>query len=216
MLTIPKSVRAYLNEANCLEIAKSITEFERQCNAEFIPAIATHSSPVDRQPTLIFMVLSLIYLSCEVTLHFVHDSVLIHSVAAVVILLLTYLLSRAPWAQRLLLSKADMRWSVSTAAAACFLSQNLERARGDNGVLLYISVLERKAVILISDNMKKVISQEELQNYITPLLESLKSGKWQTGIQELIQKLALKLSVDFPPEVTQKQSQLTDRIVFID
>ncbi len=114
--------------------------------------------------------------------------------------------------QRFFLIEKEVTRRVQDAALAAFYAEELYRTKKENGVLLYISLLEQRVWILadrgINDKLNPVIWQE----LVTHLTAELKKGNGCTGICHVIDRIGSILEEKFPYEQGD-QNELHDLIL---
>lgn len=87
---------------------------------------------------------------------------------------------------------------VSKSALAAFYSQGLYRTEADNGILLYISVLEKKVWILADSGINEKIEQAEWNAVVGELTTGIKQGNHCAAICSAITSIGETLEEHFP------------------
>ena len=150
-------------------IATAVREIENQTDAEIVIVIRGRSGPYRHADYLCGSLLAFVGL-----LFFLFSPFAIHEwlVAIEVILLFvlgTFLSSRWPFLRRLLTSKKFRENAARQGAAAMFYEAGIANTRAENGLLIYVSLLERQIEIFADRGVLKAM----------PPLE------WNTSIHEL-------------------------------
>lgn len=96
------------------------------------------------------------------------------------------------------LNRSQVEQEVQEAALAAFYSEQLYRTENDNGILLYISVLEKKVWVLADTNINAKIEQKEWDSVIDNLTSGIKAGKHCEAICEAVRHIGQVLQSHFP------------------
>lgn len=100
--------------------------------------------------------------------------------------------------QSLFVSKAQIEEEVEKAAINAFYTEQLYKTRDDNGILLYISVFEKKVWILGDSGINSKIEQSEWDTIVSDLTRDIKAGNQCTAICEAVEKVGNTLKSHFP------------------
>ena len=118
--------------------------------------------------------------------------------ALVLSVVLAAVLSPLPFVQRLLTSKRDSASAVMTRAELEFLETGIPATEGRTGVLIFVSMHERRAVILgdkaISDRMKP----EAWTEILAAMIVELKAGRVKEAFEGAIARVGDVLAREFP------------------
>lgn len=89
---------------------------------------------------------------------------------------------------------------VSQSALAAFYSQGLYKTKADNGILLYISVLEKKVWVLADSGINEHIPQDRWDTVVEELTAGIKQGQQCEAICAAIDSIGTALQTHFPYE----------------
>jgi putative membrane protein len=98
------------------------------------------------------------------------------------------------------LNQGHVENQVSKSALAAFYSQGLYKTAADNGILLYISVLEKKVWILADSGINSRISQTTWDEIVDQLTDGIKQTNQCQAICSAIQSIGEILQEHFPYE----------------
>ncbi|TKB08654.1 hypothetical protein FCL48_13365 [Desulforhopalus sp. IMCC35007] len=98
------------------------------------------------------------------------------------------------------LNQGHVETQVSKSALAAFYSQGLYKTAADNGILLYISVLEKKVWILADSGINSRISQTIWDKVVDQLTYGIKQKNQCQAICSAIQSIGEILQEHFPYE----------------
>lgn len=100
--------------------------------------------------------------------------------------------------QSLFVSKSQIEEEVEKAAINAFYTEQLYKTRDENGILLYISVFEKKVWILGDAGINSKIEQSEWDNIISDLTRGIKDGNQCDAICAAVEKVGNTLKEHFP------------------
>ena len=109
-----------------------------------------------------------------------------------------YLVKRTDRLKYYFLNPDHVEEEVSKSALAAFYSQSLYKTSGDNGILLYISVLEKKVWIFADAGINNKIEQATWDNVIEELTKGIKLGDQCPAICTAVTSMGEILQEHFP------------------
>lgn len=96
------------------------------------------------------------------------------------------------------LSDKQVKREVRDSALATFFSEQLYKTVDDNGILIYVSVLEKKVWILADSNINDKIDQNEWDTIIEELTASIKDGNQCDALCRAVRQVGRILQKHFP------------------
>lgn len=115
-------------------------------------------------------------------------------------ILMRRLVRRFPVLLRLFLNKVSAEKKVERAAFTHFYTQELHGTREATGVLIYISVLERRVSILGDRGINRCIDPEQWQQFVDQLIAGIKAGRQAVTLCQVIEAIGELLYQHFPPQ----------------
>ncbi len=106
--------------------------------------------------------------------------------------------------KRFFLNRQLVEREVRETALAAFFSERLYKTKDENGILLFISVMEQKVWILADAGINRKIEQDAWESIVAELIEGIKSGRRCEGICAAIRQIGLILQTHFPYEKSDK------------
>jgi putative membrane protein len=85
--------------------------------------------------------------------------------------------SRAPGVRRRLTPSARRRDAVRSAACAVFLDRGVDRTRGRTGLLVYVSLLERRAEVVADRGIESAVPATEWKARVAALVDGVARGE---------------------------------------
>ncbi|MCL1981421.1 MAG: hypothetical protein FWG62_10160 [Proteobacteria bacterium] len=125
---------------------------------------------------------------------------------------LALLLMRIPWLLRLFIRKHRAQEEVERAAVNRFYGEGLHVTREATGVLIYISVLERRVFILGDRGINERIGPHAWQGLIDTLVAGIKEGCAGESLCSVIEKIGVMLHIHFPP-VADDRNELDNLLI---
>jgi putative membrane protein len=108
------------------------------------------------------------------------------------------LVDRAPGFKRRFISKREMEEEVREAAVTAFFTQGLYRTRDATGILIYISVLERKVWILADHGINAKVPEGHWSSLVTAITAGIRRKQAAAAICEAVAAVGAILETHFP------------------
>lgn len=191
------SVREFFDEQTRGDVASVVAEIERRSGAEVVVSVHVRSAPYREADWLAgalmaFVVLCLLlFLPQEFAVITMPLEVLVGFAAGAIISR-----SLVP-VQRLLTLRTTRRRAVALAANAEMFASGITRTRDRTGILIYVSALEREAVVVIDDGAK-ALSGDPRFAAIEKELETSVAEMNATNFLEALRSLADPLAALVP------------------
>ena len=95
-----------------------------------------------------------------------------------------------------------------------FLAHGIHNTKGRNGILVFVSVKEQYAEILVDSAIEEKIGREFFLESVEQLVKDCENKKIAQGYQTAIESISQKLSSSFPHSKNDK-NELEDKLVII-
>lgn len=197
-------IQHFLSLAEQQRIEAVVKEMELQTSGEIVPMVVAASH---RYPTAVIYGAALGALTCSLPLTPLISGVfwLGHLELGIFLglfflfyTLLYTIIARCDGIKRLFLSRREVEEEVKQAAIASFFTEQLFKTREENGILLYISILERRVWILADSGINARIQQEQWQDIINQTTRGIKEKRQCEAICEAITHIGAILKKHFP------------------
>lgn len=120
-------------------------------------------------------------------------------------------LSRFDSIQRIVFPHEDLTLEAEHRAQSEFFSSDLRSTSGRTGVLLFVSMLEHRAVILADEAIIKKFEASAWKETLDRLIEAIRRGEMARGYTEAIDSIATRLETAFPP-MAGDRDELSNRL----
>ena len=192
---LPKWIRKKLNTDGAKRISEAVARAEAKTSAEIVPMVVSGSITTGHVPWILFLIaLPVIWMLIP---YMMHDW--LGEVATVVgAVIFAAVFHRFNWVKRILTPNADETVSVNRRALLEFHLANLRSTQNGTGVLIFVSMLERKAVVLADDRIAAEFPPEICGETLNVLTSRIKQRKFADGMSEAIDLLGEKLATKFP------------------
>lgn len=101
-----------------------------------------------------------------------------------------FITARSPALRRMLTSRRNLiRW-VDKAAAAEFIEKRIHRTAGRTGMLLYISLLEREAALVVDLGVEPLTQTEGWRHVLVEIQEAVRAGQDGIAVARHVEALA--------------------------
>ena len=175
--------QSFLSKAEEEQVTAVVGEVERTTSGEIVPMIVSRSHDYPKATALCTLCLGL-PLSLLLT-HVVGAHLWLGSQNMWLFLFFCLLLGgilwplvpRLPWLQRHFLHRAEVEREVREGALAAFYAEKLYKTAAENGILLYVSVLERKVWILADAGINSRIDPMVWERVVADLTDGIREGR---------------------------------------
>jgi putative membrane protein len=116
-----------------------------------------------------------------------------------------------PW-RRWIISKQEMNARVHEAAFMQFYSSGLYKTRESNGVEIYLSLFERKVVVIGDQGIHEKMGDEHWDRVRNLIIQGIKRGDACSGICAAIESCGKALAEHFPPR-PDDINELPDQVI---
>jgi len=204
MQTRKTLAQQFLTEAEQKTISAQVQQMEQQTSGEIIPMVvsASHSYPtaIICGATALALPLSLLLMPVVSGLFWLGSQ----NVWIFIALFLTLygifyrLVRQLSWLKRLFLSRSQIESEVQEAALASFYTEKLYKTKDANGILIFISVLERKVWVLADAGINARIDPGQWQGIIDLITQGIKEKRQCEAICNAIVQIGELLKTHFP------------------
>lgn len=194
----------FLTAAEQQQVTDTVQEMERITSGEIVPMIVSrsHEYPMAAVTCCVSMILPLALLLT----HLIGERIWIGSQNMWLFLglftclyaLLYPVVIRSDRLKHYFLNRRQVTNEVEKGALSSFYSEQLHKTRDANGILIYISVMERKVWILADAHINAKIDQSEWDAIVADLTTGIRTGRPSEAICEAVRRTGHILHTHFP------------------
>ncbi|QDK46258.1 hypothetical protein DOM22_14340 [Bdellovibrio sp. ZAP7] len=191
----------YLSDKEIEQISQTVHRVEEHTDGEIVPVIVKSSSSVGHVPMTLTLLLLLVLVIAELPfadLLWVTPWVYIWPFLVVGIYYISFALAKMPFIQKIFVPERDEVDQVHQRAHLEFYLNKIHRTNQGTGILIFVSVMERKAVILADEGINGKLPPETWNQVLAKLGEQLNKGDWAAGFNEAIEACGRHLHQHFP------------------
>lgn len=215
----------FLNESDRNRVESAIVEAEKATGAEIVCAIATESGRYDRAESLGGLAGALIGLaaahgitaagSATGSWHVAPASLLVLSLGVVIGFVVGCVgTSYAFTLRRLLCSRGELEAEAERGAAQVFLARGLSATSNRGAVLIYLSLFERRIVVLADEGARKAAGPDLVAKVRDVAQAELRAGRRAEALLGALKPIAESLAAKIPAPADNR-NELPDALVVI-
>jgi putative membrane protein len=103
-----------------------------------------------------------------------------------------------PWLKKIFISQREMEEEVEEAAVTSFFKHGLYRTKDGTGILIFISVFERKVWVLADAGIDAKVSGDHWQSVVTGITAGIRNHRAAAAICEAVDTIGRTLAEHFP------------------
>jgi putative membrane protein len=194
----------FLSESDRQKIDASVKAAEGQTSGEIVPMVISagyHYPMADVVGAATFAIPLAIVLT-HLLGHWLwigdRNLWLFLGVAAVLFILFHTLIERIPALKRCFISRREMEEEVEEAAVTRFFGQGLYRTRDETGVLILISVFERKVWVLADRGINARVGEGQWEEIVAMITDGIRQNRPAEAICRAVEKVGEILAEHFP------------------
>lgn len=200
-MSLPKWAQKALSENDLNLIKDAVTNAEKNTSGEIVPIIVRRSSTIGHVPLVLLCFFTAMYFAFDVPDlqgEYVGNHWAWYLADMLIIVGITLIFSRIKWVQRNLVSQRDREEQVQMRAELEFYESNIRNTKGATGILLFVSLLERRAVILADTGINEKVTKETWTDVCNTLVSGIRSESIAKGFCDAINKSQVILTPHFP------------------
>lgn len=203
-MVIPKWLNAYINEKDIVALESRIADIESRCDVEIVPVIVRASSvyPQTKITASLVALIFFIELSSILNIQWGWDNGWMALIFGLSVLLTLFIfvpwLSSIPRIQRLLAHRDVEMEQCWKRADIEFYSGRVTQTKRDNGLLIFISVLEHCVIVKGDRSIVDKLGTEVWGAAVNAIVSSTKQKKMAQGIEKALHEMESLLSMHFP------------------
>jgi len=200
---LPNWIRGRLDQAGLERIQAAVARAESKTSAELVPMIVHSSTHTRHAPYLIFFAILSVLLAVVPFVSTFSLPLDIWWIEVLAILLaggLAIFGAQLDRVRYFTVTKADRDSSVLMRAQLEFYESNIKATQGQTGILIFVSWMEREAVVLADQAIAKELPDETWTQVIEVLLTEIRRGDFAGGFCAAIDRCGDILAQRFPAQ----------------
>jgi putative membrane protein len=196
-------IQKYLDPEDLEEINKAVAKAESRTTGEIVPMIVRKSTNTGHIAFILGLMFIIFLLACDFIVYLEKIDSRLYYILPVVMILGFYLalpISKLVWVQRLMTPKIDQILDVHQRAELEFYRGRFNETAKNTGVLIFLSMMEKRAVVLGDKSIAAKLGDADWQAVIDALLAKIKTGDLAGGMVAAIEKAGGLLAQHFPAE----------------
>jgi putative membrane protein len=214
-------------EAERKRVAEAVAAAEAKTSVEIVPVVSTQSGRYDRAEDIFGLLLgssalAALWLAFQAPTAsewsgtgYVIDWWLALLIVATGFAAGAALASRVGWLRLLLTPRAEVAAEVDRAARQSFYDQRVHHAAGSGALLIYLSLLERRVVVLASETVIAKVGQPVLDKLCVDLRAALRAKPVPDAVAESINAAGAALAAVLP-QTSGTARELSDAVMVVD
>ena len=193
-----------LTKKDVQKIEEAIKTAEATTSGEIVPVILSESDDYIYTHFLSALIFTIagIYLSEHFNL-FVYNYVITSMIWSVVGFCIPYISG----IKKILLTQNEIDEEVNQRALQAFYAQNLHNTKDQTGILIFISLLEKRVIILGDRGINEKVEENFWNEELNHILSSIKNNELPQGLSHVIKDMGEKLSTHFPIQADDQNQQ---------
>jgi len=196
--------QSFLTPAEQQKVTRAVQDAEKQTSGEIVPMIVSesHRYPLAAVSGAAFISLPLALLLAQlIGSHFwigPHNMWLFLACFMLLFVLFHQLVQNVSWLKKRFLSPRRVEEEVRDGAIRAFFTKELYRTKAQNGIILYISVFERRVWILGDKGINEKIPQEKWQEIVDSVTQGIRENRQGEVICRAVTRIGDMLKEFFP------------------
>lgn len=213
-------VNNIFSQADLASIRNAVQAAERRTRGEIVPIVVPASARYREAAHVAGLIVALVTLAAMLSFDYgwgawsggalSHGWIVVGVVAAY---LIGHVLGTQPWCVRLLTPDRRMAMKVRLRAESAFYKHGLHRTREATGVLVLLSLLERRVQILADQAINERVPPGTWDEMVTDLVEGIRGGRPADALCRAIRRCGDLLAVHFPAREGDNPNELTDDLI---
>jgi putative membrane protein len=214
----PKWCRRFISPTGIHNVSQAVRTAEEKTSGEIIPMIVRRSSALGHLGFQIFTMACLFATLCYIALEkftMIEHPAWIVMASIVVLWPVSEILSRLPFLQRLLTIPSEQMAQVQARATLEFYSSGFQKTKQRTGVLIFVSLMERKCVVLADEGIAGKLPADTWKNLVERIVSGIAKGQTSEGLIAGIQDCGRILTEHFPASGTH-ENEISNQLIIKD
>jgi len=212
---LPSWFCRYLKDSGLKQIEQAVSVAEQSTSGEIIPILvrSSVSQQLVRWLIALWWIIAVLVVLPILPMAFTSQQYLILEFLAISVgLLVVWTMPLPPIFFRMLVPPREVLRQVEARAELEFYRCRTQETAGKTGILLFVSLYERQAVVLADRGISSILPPSTWDDLLAMMLDGLKNHDAAAGYTNAIKKCGEILSMHFPLE-SGDQNELQNKLV---
>lgn len=217
-MVIPQWISSLITDKDVEALEQKIARIENLCDVEIVPVIVRSSSnyPQTRITLALVMLLLMLGLWSALGLHWHWDGMVLASIYLGVVSLMVFvgapLLARFGWVQMVMSHKDLEREQCWKRSEIEFYSGRISKTKHENGLLIYISLLEHRVIVKGDESIYKKLEESVWDEAVQKIIQGIRKKQMAQGLSDALDMMENLLKVHFPVTAN-KQNEVPNTLI---
>ena len=215
-IEIPVWLSGLLTFEGLKRIESAVKDAEQQTTGEIVPVVVRRSLDLSSPTRMVTLIVLFIYLLVAETWMTSFDDLMLDLwfiVGLILAVAMSRLIGRTAFARWLLTRPRDMRLMAEVRAEIEFSRLGVGKTKGQTGILLFLAVEDRRAVILGDAAISSKISADQWSDVMSLMIAGLRDQNLEKGLTDAIMACGRVLATHFPLQGHSNPNELANRII---
>lgn len=208
------------NKQDLLDIEKEVASVERVTSGEIVPVITNKSSKYRSSELVASILFSYLFVFIVYELNsflFWNNKISIFGfiIISFVGVILALLMFRSDLLKKIIINKKIMDQKVHDSAFSVFYKYGVNKTKNKTGILIYISLFEKKVVVIADEGINSKVKQTDWNNVVDIIIKGIRTKKAKQGIIDGVESCRSLLKESFPV-LSDDVNELNNSIIIID
>lgn len=203
-MVVPQWLNKYISANEVQKLEHQVADIESQCDVEIVPVVVRSSSEYAQTRITLALISIIIFLEAYNLLNIQWswdgklNAIIFAATFAVVTFGLVPLLAKNGWVQMVLTHRfveAEQCWKR---AEVEFYSGRVSKTKKDNGILIYISMLEHRVIVRCDKSINDKIDGSLWAEVVKQIISGTRRKKMADGLSEALNTMRGLLITHFP------------------
>jgi putative membrane protein len=214
-MNIPQWLKTHLKSEQADQIADAIRQAESTTSGEIVPMIVRRSSTIGHVPVILLTLLVALFFILDGPgwqAEAIGEHWAWYLVDVAILLMVTAVGVRLPWMQRLLTTRADQALQVDSRSVIEFYESHMHRTKDATGVLIFISLMEHRAVVLADKAIDDKVASDTWKEVCDQLITGIKKKTLGQAISDAVLRCGQIVTPEFPI-APDDENELRDNLI---
>ena len=197
------------NEKKLIE--EAVREAELKTSGEIVPVILRQSDFYPAAHFRLALVMGVFLSLLTYTFYHFEDPILLIWIQFPG-MILGYLLAYFPTLKRVFTTKSEMNEETHQRAIEIFHEHRVSMTKDRTGIILYVSLLERKVEVLADSGINQKVSKDFWETLVAKFILNIRNKKLVFGMCDAISECGKSLEASFPKPID-NQNEISNELI---